>query len=63
MLNPETNIGLHLYKDEVELREKVDIHRARLHRFGRSKLNGEMLFMKKNGEVYKCKLNGKKEYV
>lgn len=63
MLNPDRNINLDDWNDDEELREKADIHRARLSRFGRSKLNGEMLFMEKMGGVYRFSSNGEKLYV
>ncbi len=63
MANPENNIKIGPWDSEKELREKADIHRARLNRFGKSKINGEMLFLSAKGSVYRFSNEGKKIYV
>ena len=63
MADPDNNIQLGAWDREDELREKADIHRTRLSKFGHSKLNGEKFFMKKNGQVYILTKEGKKKYV
>ncbi len=63
LLDPDKNIPLGTWYSEEELREKADIHRARLSRFGKSKINGEMLFIGPKGGVYKISEDGKKKYV
>ncbi len=63
MSNPESNIAIGPWYSEIELREKADIHRARLSKYGRSKMNGEMLFLGPKGGVYKYTSEGKKKYL
>tara|TARA_B100000700_G_scaffold80435_1_gene90646 strand:+ start:1403 stop:1765 length:363 start_codon:yes stop_codon:yes gene_type:complete len=63
LLDPYKNIALGTWYSENELREKADIHRARLSKFGKSKINGEMLFVGPKGGIYKICDNGKKKYV
>tara|TARA_Y100001968_G_C19354452_1_gene716428 strand:+ start:1025 stop:1294 length:270 start_codon:yes stop_codon:yes gene_type:complete len=63
MLDPECNITIGTWYSEAELREKADIHRARLSKYGRSKMNGEMLFLGPKGGVYKYTSDGKKKYI
>ncbi len=63
MKNPEENIKIGKWDKEDELREKADIHRARLHKYGRSKMNGEMLYMGPKGGVYKYTSGGKRKYL
>jgi len=63
LLDPFKNIPLGTWYSEDELREKADIHRARLSKFGKSKINGEMLFVGPKGGIYKIGNDGKKKYV
>ena len=63
LLDPCKNIPLGTWYSEDELREKADIHRARLSKFGRSKINGEMLYVDPKGIIYKINADGKKQYV
>ena len=63
LLDPERNISIGNWYSENELREKADIHRARLSKFGKSRMNGEMLFVGTKGGVYKTTKDGKKKYV
>ncbi len=63
MSDPESNISIGSWFSEVELREKADIHRARLNKYGRSRMNGEMLFLGPKGGVYKYNSQGKKTYL
>ena len=63
MADPEANIIIGSWYSEIELREKADIHRARLSKYGRSKMNGEMLFLGPKGGVYKYNTDGKKKYL
>tara|TARA_Y100001968_G_scaffold261844_1_gene249833 strand:+ start:1398 stop:1751 length:354 start_codon:yes stop_codon:yes gene_type:complete len=63
MADPEANITIGPWYSEIELREKADIHRARLSKYGRSKMNGEMLFLGPKGGVYKYNTEGKKKYL
>ena len=63
LLDPSKNIPLGTWYSEHELREKADVHRARLNKFGKSKMNGEMLFLGPKGGIYKINDDGKKIYV
>ena len=63
LLDPYKNIPIGTWYTEAELREKADIHRSRLSKFGKSKLNGEMLFVGPKGGIYKISSDGKKKYV
>tara|TARA_Y100001968_G_scaffold305249_1_gene320937 strand:+ start:254 stop:562 length:309 start_codon:yes stop_codon:yes gene_type:complete len=63
LLDPSKNIPLGTWYSEDELREKADIHKARLSKFGKSKINGEMLFVGPKGGIYKISEDGKKKYV
>ena len=63
LLDPCKDIPLGTWYSENELREKADIHRARLSKFGKSKINGEMLFVGPKGGIYKISEDGKKKYV
>ena len=63
LLDPSKNIPLGTWYSENELREKADIHRARLSKFGKSKINGEMLFVGPKGGIYKICDDGKKKYL
>ncbi len=63
MTNPMSNIQIGIWDEEDDLREKADIHRARLAKYGKSKMNGEVFFMGPKGGVYKLTDEGKKKYV
>ncbi len=63
MLDPEKNIQIGIWDTEESLREKADIHRARLNKYGRSKMNGTILFLGTKGGVYKLTPKGNKKYV
>ena len=63
MIDPEINITIGIWQTEIELKEKANIHRSRLSKFGRSRMNGEMLFLGPKGGVYKLTYDGKKKYV
>ncbi len=63
LLDPNKNIPLGTWYSEYELREKAEIHRSRLNKFGKSKINGEMLFVGPKGGIYKITSDGKKKYV
>ena len=43
-LNPNINIYIGNYDNEENINRKSNIHRARLSKFRKSKLNGEMIF-------------------
>ncbi len=63
MNDPQKNIKTNLFDSYSQLKEKADIHRARLNKYGCSKINGEMLFLDAKGLVYKEIAPGEKLYV
>ena len=60
--NPNINIYIGFYDNEDNINRKSNIHRARLSKFKKSKLNGEMIFQDDEQRIYKFK-NGKKIYL
>ena len=60
--DPNININIGLYDDEDNINRKSNIHRARLSKFKKSKLNGEMIFQDDQQRIYKFN-NGKKVYL
>ncbi len=63
MANPNRNIKISIWDKENLLREKAEIHRARLSKYGESRLNGEIFFKEKDGEIYKYSPGGEKIYI
>ena len=60
--NPNINIHIGIYDNEDSINRKSNIHRARLSKFKKSKLNGEMIFQDEEQRIYKFN-NGKKVYL
>ena len=60
--NPNINIYIGSYDNEDNINRKSNIHRARLSKFKRSKLNGEMIFQDEENRIFKIN-NGKKVYL
>jgi len=60
--NPNINIYIGIYENEENINRKSNIHRARLSKFNKSKLNGEMIFQDDDKRIYKIK-NGKKVFL
>ena len=60
--NPQIDINIGIDESEVNIRRKSNIHRARLSKFKKSKLNGEMIFQDDEQRIYKIS-NGKKVYL
>ena len=60
--DPNININIGLYDNEDNINRKSNIHRARLSKFKKSKLNGEMIFVDKDNKIFKY-FNGKKKYL
>ena len=60
--NPNINIYIGIYDNEDNINRKSNIHRARLSKFKKSKLNGEMIFQDDEQRIYKFN-NGKKFYL
>ena len=63
MSDPLRDIRISGYESEKELREKADIHRARLKKFGKSKMNGEILYLGPKGGVFTYSEAGYKKYI
>ena len=61
-LNPDINIYIGIYDNEDNINRKSNIHRARLSKFKKSRLNGEMIFQDEEQRIYKFN-NGKKVYL
>ena len=59
---PYKNINIETYDKEETINRKSNIHRARLSKFNKSKLNGEMIFQDNEQRIYKFN-NGKKVYL
>ena len=60
--DPNININIGIYENEENINRKSNIHRARLSKFKKSKLNGEMIFQDDEQRIYKFN-NGKKVYL
>ena len=60
--NPNININIEIYDKEDKINRKSNIHRARLSKFNKSKLNGEMIYQDDEEKIYKFN-NGKKVYL
>jgi len=60
--NPNINIYIGIYDNEDNINRKSNIHRARLSKFKKSKLNGEMIYQDEEKRIYKFK-NSKKFYL
>ena len=59
----ENLISLNDSDKESELREKADIHRTRLKKYGQSRINNELIFLGPKGGIYKLTEDGKKKYI
>ena len=60
--DPNIDLIIGLYEKESELTLKTNIHRARLAKFNKSKLNGEFIYKDLKGNIYKI-INKNKEYI
>ena len=60
--DPDIDLIIGLYEKESDLKLKTNIHRARLAKFKKSKLNGEFIYQDLKGKIYKI-INKKKEYI
>ena len=61
-LDPDININIGIYDNEDNVNRKSNIHRARLSKFKKSKLNGETIFIDPDQKIYKY-INGKKKFI
>ena len=60
--DPNIDLIIDLHEKESEIALKTNIHRARLAKFKKSKLNGEFIYQDLKGNIYKI-INKKKEYI
>ena len=60
--NPHIDINIGINDNEVNINRKSNIHRARLSKFKKSMLNGEMIFQDGEQRIYKIN-NGIKVYL
>jgi len=60
--NPNINIHIGFYENQENINRKSNIHRARLSKFKKSKLNGEIIYIDEQQKVYKY-LDGKRLYL
>ena len=60
--NPNINISIGITDSENIISRKSNIHRARLSKFKKSKLNGQMIFQDDEQRIYTVK-NDKKIYL
>ena len=61
--NPYQNINLTEWAKEGDILEKANIHKARLNKYGKSKLNGQMFYLDKEGSIYTITKEGHKVFV
>ena len=60
--DPNLDLKIGLYEKESDLKLKTNIHRARLAKFNKSKLNGEYIYKDSEGNIYKI-INKNKVYI
>ncbi len=60
--DPNINLKISFYEKEPELKQKTNIHRSRLAKFNKSKLNGEYIYSDTEGNIYKI-IKNKKIYI
>jgi len=60
--DPNININIGIYENEDNINRKSNIHRARLSKFKKSRLNGEIIFIDQNQKIFKY-IDGKKIYI
>ena len=60
--NPNIDTIIGPYENEDNIKRKSNIHRARLSKFNKSMLNGEMIYKDKEEKVFKY-IDGKKLYL
>ena len=60
--NPNIDICIGSFDNEVDINRKSNIHRARLSKFKKSRLNGEMIFQDDDEKIFKLN-NGRKLYL
>ena len=60
--DPNIDIKIGIYDNEDNINRKSNIHRARLSKFKKSKLNGEIIFIDQDQKIFKY-VNGKRKYI
>ena len=60
--NPNINIRIEYYDNEEVIKRKSNIHRARLSKFKKSKLNDELIYMDDDHRIFKY-IDGKRQYL
>ena len=60
--DPNIDLIIGFYEKESDVTLKTNIHRARLAKFNKSKLNGEFIYQDLKGCIYKI-IDNKKKYV
>ena len=63
MIDPNRDIITSTEDTEIILLEKADIHRSRLKKYGKSSIDGEMIYLDRNGDIYKELSTGEKKYL
>lgn len=61
--NPNEDIRLADWESEEDIIEKANIHKARLSKFGKSRLNGKFFYLDNEGSVYTIGENGDRDYL
>ena len=60
--NPNINISIEYNDNEELIKRKSNIHRARLSKFNKSKLNNELIYIDDDQRIYKY-IDGKRRYL
>ena len=63
MKSPDIDINLSQWDDEKDIIKKLELHNSRLKKYGKSKFNGEEIFIGPKGGMYKLTNQGKKKYL
>ncbi len=63
IISPKSNIQILDSDKGIDLREKADIHKARLKKHGKSRLNGKLYFIGPKGGIFTLNNSGEKRYV
>ena len=61
--NPYQNISLKEWEKEGDILEKANIHKARLNKHGKSKLNGQIFYLDKKGSIYTITEEGNQNFI
>jgi len=61
--DPINNIKINQSDKEIEILEKLKIHKARLIKFGKSKMNGQTFYRCQEGNIFVISENGQREFI